>query len=299
MRALFVLYCLFLSMTISGSPLMGKNTQTLTDLVKILPAEVQNWKAANQGDFYDEQTIYDYMNGAGEIYKQYAFRNLFSLRYENPGNPGITLEIFDMSTSDDAYGIFSYIRSGEAINIGREGADMGAAFAFWKGNFFVYLKTELETALSRKALLELAKFVEGAIKQAGSRPAILTHLPQQNLIEKEIRYLRSFILLNFHYFIATENILQIDSTTRVVLAPYQKQDNKVHLLLIQYPSEFEAESARQNFFEHYRPGSSQSHIFQIENGKWCAAAKMKNFLSIVFDAGTKEEAAEMLTGVGM
>jgi hypothetical protein len=286
-------------MTILWSPLMGKNTQTLTSLVKTLPDQVQNWKATEKGNFYDDQTIYDYMNGAGEIYKQYAFRNLFSQRYENPGNPGITIEIFDMSTSDDAYGIFSHIRSGEEINIGQDAADMGAAIALWKGNFFVYLKTDLETPLSRKALLELAKSVEGAINREGFRPNILTHLPKQNLIRKEICYMRSFILINFHYFIASENILQIDSTTHVVLAPYQKQDNKVHLLLIHYPSEIQAESAQQNFLEHYRPETSGSHIFQIEDGKWCAVAKIKSFLSIVFDAGTKEEAEEMLTGVVM
>jgi hypothetical protein len=273
---------------------MDNKSQSLVDVTKLLPEKVKEWQAVNEAEFYDGQTIYDYMNGAGEVYKQYDFKQLYSRRFERAENPAITLEIFDMTTSIDAYGIFSHTRSGEAIIVGQGGADMGPAIGFWKERFFVYISTEKETSHSKEAMLSFAHTVANAIQETGSKPGILDLLPKENLVENEIHYSRSFVLSNTRYFIATENILDIDSKTEVLIALYRNQDTTFKLMLIQYPEEIRASRAEKNFIKFYRPELSDSTVFAIEDGTWCGVERNINYLIFIFESESRSQTQQML-----
>jgi hypothetical protein len=47
------------------------------------------------------------MDGAAELYRSYAFKRLMVRRYMKTDHPAIMVELFDMDSSDDAFGIFS------------------------------------------------------------------------------------------------------------------------------------------------------------------------------------------------
>jgi hypothetical protein len=59
------------------------------------------------------------MNGSAELYLAYDFQNLRVRRYEKPNQPPITLEFYDMASSENAYGVFSFERQDEAAGIGQ------------------------------------------------------------------------------------------------------------------------------------------------------------------------------------
>ena len=42
-------------------------------LEDLLPREIYGWQAKGKDEFYDPQTIFDYINGAGEVYRSYNF----------------------------------------------------------------------------------------------------------------------------------------------------------------------------------------------------------------------------------
>lgn len=279
-------------------PVIIKGQQMkLIEYTRFVPKTVNNWTSVDNGQVYDHQSIYDYMNGAAEIYKQYTFAGLYVRLYENPGKPAITLEIFDMGISKDAFGIFSHVRDGKEIGIGQGSDDTGGAINFWKGKYFVYIHTEDEIPESRIAMIELANLIDREMRQTGVKPDILKFLPPAGLVENEIRYTRSFILLNMHYFIASENILNISSETEAVLASYLKNDKESYLLLVCYPSEKQAASAQKNFIQNYLPETPESNTLQTEEGKWIGVSKENEFLILVFDAPTEAHAKEMLTSI--
>jgi hypothetical protein len=78
-------------------------------MVGIMPPEkILGWEVHGKVETYNRETLYDYMNGAAEIYLTYDFRGLSVQRYIKPKSPDIVLEIFDMGFSEDAFGIFSH-----------------------------------------------------------------------------------------------------------------------------------------------------------------------------------------------
>jgi hypothetical protein len=89
-----------------------------------LPTEAEGWKWDGNEERYDSQSVFQYMNGAAELYLAYDFQNLRVRRFEKPDRPSITLELYDMASSENAYGVFSFERQDRAVGIG-QGSEFG------------------------------------------------------------------------------------------------------------------------------------------------------------------------------
>ena len=131
---------------------MGNNPgKKLHPLARFLPDEVEGWKAEGNDQVYDSQTIFDYINGAGEVYRSYNFRELLVRRFKREGQPDIVIDFFDMGSSKDAFGVFTHDLEGEDAKIGQGSTYKGGLLSFWKGQFFVSLYAEEETEEKEEA----------------------------------------------------------------------------------------------------------------------------------------------------
>ncbi len=73
---------------------------------------------------YNSKTLFDYIDGAAELYLAYGFQGLNVRKFEKSGQPPITVELYEMASSEDAYGLFSFERQDEAVGIG-QGSEFG------------------------------------------------------------------------------------------------------------------------------------------------------------------------------
>ena len=67
-----------------------------------LPVTVEAWTRTDSVRIIDSTNIFDYMNGAGELYLAYFFNRLEVFKYTAENKPEITVEIYRMKTSDEA-----------------------------------------------------------------------------------------------------------------------------------------------------------------------------------------------------
>jgi hypothetical protein len=103
------------------------------------PRQVDGWQWHGKCDTYDPQTIFDYIDGIGEKYRAYNMRRVWACRYEKADSPTLTLDIFDMGTAEDAFGIFTFERDGEDAGIGQGSDYAGGMLRFWKDRYFVVI----------------------------------------------------------------------------------------------------------------------------------------------------------------
>jgi hypothetical protein len=81
----------------------------LDALHAVLPHKIYGWKAARDEDrSFDPVTIFDYIDGAGEVYRAYNMQKCISRRYTTQNGPPIVMDIFDMGSSEDAFGVFTH-----------------------------------------------------------------------------------------------------------------------------------------------------------------------------------------------
>ncbi|UCG53243.1 MAG: hypothetical protein JSW58_06730 [Candidatus Latescibacterota bacterium] len=267
------------------------------DLTTMLPDDVDGWTVSADDKEYDRHTLFEYINGGAELYLSYGFQRVVSRKYSRPYQPDIVADIFDMGTSENAFGVFSHSREIVDHTFGQGSQHTSGLLLFWKNNHYVSILASPETAESKDAVFSLARHIETAIPTEGPIPAILNLLPTDGLAEESVRYFHHYVWLNSHYFVASENILHIDENTDAVLAKYGKGDTRHILLVVEYPDDEHARRANDDFVKHYLPELADQDAVRIEDGTWTGRRKAGTVMAVVFNAETRDIAMDMMEAV--
>ena len=259
-----------------------------------LPNELLGWKTEPKDLIFNNETIFDYIDGAGEVYRAYDMRNCLSRRFKKINSPDIILDIFDMGTSENAFGVFTHDQDGEESDIGQGALYRYGWLRFWKDKYFISIYPEEETKSTRRAVVELGNAVASIIKNEGSRPRILSALPVEGLLPRSIRYLHDPVILNYHYYLSDENILFVGDETDVALAEYRRGKKSAILLLAMYPSLDKAIETHASLLRSYMPESGSKGIVRLENGQWSASQLKNRIIVFVLEADSRSFAETLI-----
>jgi len=269
----------------------GKMSQEIS-----LPSEAGGWKWDGKELKYDSRTLFKYIDGAAELYLAYGFENLTVRRFEKSNQPPLIIELYDMGSSEGAYGVFSYEQQDEETGIGQGSEFGGGLLRFWKGNYFVSIYAEGEGAEVESGILKMGRAAADSISTQGPEPKLVGFIPGKDfgLVDKSIRFLKSHVLLNQRFFISHQNILNLNPKTEAILAQYLRDKQKTQLLLIRYPNLKEAGDAYQNFMKAYLSDAQGKDRLKTEDGKWTIAQQKNEFVIIVFGAPKEAEGEALL-----
>jgi hypothetical protein len=264
--------------------------------------QVNGWHKTEKRETYDRESLFEYIDGAAELYLSYDFQELIVNYLVKADEAGITVELYRMGSSKDAFGIFSHDQEGGDIGIG-QGSEYGSGWLrFWKGAFFVSVFSDMESEEVKAAILNIGRSIATMIRVPGKKPEILSYVPKDHL--KHVRYFHTYEILNRHYFIANQNILRLNEHTDALLVQYEASKGKMStgpketfLLLIQYPDVVQAKIASKAFLDAYMPEAGQTGVLKAENGLWTALRLHGNFVVVVFDAQTQVFAEKLITNV--
>lgn len=259
-----------------------------------LPEQFQSYHATDKLN-YTGKELYDYINGGAELYLSYGFVNMTGCKYSGENLPQITVEIYEMTSSENAFGVYTQSRDKEEYDYGQGSQSFLDFILFWKDRYFVIVNTKEIVPESETAIKYLAELIDRLIPNAGNTPAIINDLPKENLVPAGLLYFHHYIWLNAYYFIADHNILNIDEHTNAVLAKYGDAGNRLYFLLVEYPDEEKTAEAYNRFLEKYAPELNPLDPFvRLEDDTWFSAWKKGNKLGAVFNGNTREKVEELL-----
>jgi hypothetical protein len=279
-----------------AGPVFSQPRQAPVRIAAFMPRTVGPW-VSGLDRVYDSQTIFQYLDGAGEVYRSYHMRLLVSRQFHKEGHPEIVADLFDMGSSEDAFGIFTDDVDGEDAGIGQGSSYQAGLLTFWKDRYFGSVSAERETPESKDAVLELGRRIAAAIPKNGPTPRLLAALPPEGLDARHVRYLHDSSTLNDHFFVADKDILELDQTASAVLAPYVTAGGKSFLLVVSYPDEDRAGRAFESFSKSYMPGAKRPGIFRTVDRKWTASARAGDIVIVVFNADSDQFAMNQLAAV--
>lgn len=204
----------------------------------VLPTEAVGWTAVDEGQVYDTETIYSYIDGHAEVYMAYGMVRCLSRRYSGPeGEPDILLDLFEQGSPADAYGVFTHDRDGEEVEIGQGGLFRHGWLSFWKGRWFGSVYAEGESESSAAAVLAIGRLVADAIEETGELPGLVAELPAAGLDRRSVRFLHTQEILNGVVYLGYENVFRFGPEIDAVVGRYQRPEGSAWLLLIDYPDE--------------------------------------------------------------
>ena len=271
-----------------------------------IPKSVEGWILSGPGKRVEPETIFDYMDGAGELYLGYRFKHLDVYKFEKPGSDEILVELYWMGTSDDAWGLLSGDWGGERVDLtllsGSAKPNKTCALygrgllRLWSGNLYARILAYTETDASRQAVLAIGRTIVAGRPETDA-PRLAQVLPRgvgmQFLLRMDrVVFLRSHLVLNSVYFLSQENLLDLGSQCELVAATYrmvkeQHSTKPVRVLLVRYADEDAARKALVHFQRVYLAGkaiSQDNHgTMAIEDG-WLGFILSGRGLGLVFEA---------------
>ena len=279
-----------------------------------LPLSVDGWTRPATVKRIEPAAIFEYMDGAGELYLAYRFDHLDVAEYASGGQDEILVELYWMRSSDDAYGLLSGDWGGEPVTLkGTEPAGVPRALygagllRIWSDGLYARVLASRESDASKRAVLALGRAIVAG-RADPAPPRLAAELPHNAagyaLRRDTICFLRSHLVLNSAYFISQQNILGLDRTveavtTRYDSAPPDGKRRHLRLLLVRYPSAEAARAALVSFREGYlpetlsAPASAGSTVTHIEDG-WAGYRAAGRGVAFVFEASDHEAAASLL-----
>jgi hypothetical protein len=269
----------------------GNREPENTAVVDLLPEQIDSWTRSDSADSYNRETIFDYINGAGEVYRSYAFGQVVVVVYAGPQGPDITVELFDMGNPADAYGVFSYAREREETGIGGGYEQKGRVLCFWQDRYYVCVASEERTADSDRALLDISRAISDRLPAASDPPDLVAMLPGEGLVAFSERFFHLHQSLNYQYYLARANILELSTETDAVLARYAP--GSTYLLLVRYANESDAAAAVSSFRQGYLAEAGESQTVETQNGAFVSYGRRDHFVVVVLDAISETAAHDL------
>lgn len=101
--------------------------------------ELAGWQKEGVPDIYTPDNLFEYINGAAEVYLGYSFEKLATLTYKNKKNQSLTVDIYRHKNQNNGFGIYSQEKPaiGEFLTIGTQGYYEKGVLNFFKGCFYV------------------------------------------------------------------------------------------------------------------------------------------------------------------
>lgn len=266
----------------------------VTDFGPQLPKQVLDWKASGPDGTYDRKTLYDYMDGGAEVYLAFDFRGVFVRKYVDGAGNELVLDIYDMGSPAEAFGLYSCDRQDPEAGIG-QGSEYGPGLLrLWRGRYFVSVTVSGNEEKAEKAVLELGRAVAPLIGPDGAPPDTLRHLPAAGLHPDKTSYFHNNVHLSNRYFISPDNILNLDEKTACVFAEYGTQGgDTARLLVVKYPDAVKAGAAAASFRTSLLPGADADGAVRIANKGWSTVRVLGDALAAVFEASSKDYALRL------
>jgi len=146
------------------------------------------WVRKDAPVVFTKETLFEHIDGQADLFLQYGFEKSFFASYLNKRNveSRIDLDIYDMGTVLNSFGIFSRFRNEERPGgIGLESSGGDHYFFFYKGKYFVVLQSSGAPALS---LHQFAQAVESRISDNSSPPKEIEYFQCDVLKPGSIEY---------------------------------------------------------------------------------------------------------------
>ena len=195
-------FIFLLAVCFLGSFLLGsyEDQEKSSGLLSLLP-EVDAWGSPEKPESYYPENLFEYINGAAEIYLAYEFKELVvSQQQKDQSEKNVAIEIYDMGNETNAFGIYSAERypDNKFIKMGIQGYLEEGTLNFLVDRYYVKLLCFECEDQSEEVLKAFSQKIVERVGKTGNPPPMLKAFPSDGLqLNSENFVLRNFMGYSF------------------------------------------------------------------------------------------------------
>jgi hypothetical protein len=160
-----------------------------------LMPDLQGYKKISNYPVYKPDNLWDFIDGSAENYLSYGFEELNVAEYQK-GKNSIKLEIYRHKDNINAFGIYSSERSTDFqfLNVGTQGYKADGSLNFFKGKYYVKIRTNSKSDKTVQMLETLALKVADALPGEAVMPKTLLDFPDNGKKRNGETYINEGVL---------------------------------------------------------------------------------------------------------
>jgi len=161
----------------------------------IIIPDLQGYRKLSDYPVFTRENLWDFIDGAADNYLAYGFEELKVTEYEK-GKNSIKLEIYRHKDNIEAFGIYSSEKSASFrfLNIGTQGYKTDASLNFFKGKYYVKIRTNSKSDKTIRMLETLALKVADALPGEAAMPKTLLDFPENGRNKNGESYINEGVL---------------------------------------------------------------------------------------------------------
>lgn len=269
--------------------------------------DLKGWQPVRPPDVYTGEELFNYIDGGAELYLEFNFKQVAIQEYHNNVGSSLMIEVYEMDSPKNAYGIYSLDTRGEHPTIGQEATYGVGLLKFWKDRFFCrILSLDLGKAMKKEVILSVGEKIAAKIPSEGARPQILDYIPRENTVPESIHYFHQRVALNNFYYLSNKNILNLTEETEGVFFEYQLQEKPAKVILIKYPREKDSLVAFKKFLNLYfedkgindsRFTEGKEIIKPMQDGQYAGIKLYRAYLILALETKDKKNCQGLLASI--
>ena len=164
--------------------------------------EIAGWKQSEEIQTFIPKTLYEYINGAADLYFTYDFQDLTVAEHQNEKKVTVVIEIYRFGSPTHAFGIYSQERLSDAnfLDMGAQGYNDKDFLNFVAGSYYVKMNAIKLEPENQDVLILIAKKVAEHLGQKGTLPSILHAFPEEGKVKNSEKFIaKNFLGYSFFH----------------------------------------------------------------------------------------------------
>jgi hypothetical protein len=163
---------------------------------------IKGWEATIDKTVYGKLNLWEYINGAADLYLTYDFENLYMAEYLNNKGQSVKVEIYKHSSPVNAFGIYTAERMIDYrfIDVGLQGYIEPDALNFITGEYYVKMMSTGVPGIEEATLLTMAWEIDSKLDRDKKMPDVINLFPAEGKISNSEKYIaRDFLGYSFFH----------------------------------------------------------------------------------------------------
>ncbi len=161
----------------------------------IIIPDLQGFRKIEKYPVYTPENLWDFINGAADGFLALGFIDLHIAEYKK-GKELIKAEIYRHSDHTMAFGIYASERSPDYsfMALGAQGYNIEGSLNFFKGNYYIKIRTFSEKPKTINAVRALGSRIEMMLQGETDMPSLISLFPEEGKKKNEEVYLNENVL---------------------------------------------------------------------------------------------------------
>jgi hypothetical protein len=180
-------------------------------LDRLLPVATPGWRLSEAPRSFVGNDLFNMIDGGAALYQEYGFDRAVSGKYEDSTGRGIDVEIYAMTDSSAAYGIFGItaMAGEQRLPIGDDGQWGEYFLVFRKGRHVAVVSGQSSDTLTMDGVKMISRAIQERIASGSQAPPLVRRFDSFATKGSRPVFLRGVIGVGNFYMFAPQNVFNV------------------------------------------------------------------------------------------